>query len=80
MTGADTERKRRFDQLFEAWSPNIVAYCGWRAASDAATLDVEDPYYGTHDDFEDVFTVIDAALPGLHEWVDEQLADRGIAS
>ena len=43
-------------------------------------LDVEDPYYGTHDDFEDVFAVIEAALPGLHEWVDEQLAGRGIAS
>ena len=37
-------------------------------------LDVEDPYYGTHDDFEDVFAVIEASLPGLHEWVDEQLA------
>jgi protein-tyrosine phosphatase len=48
--------------------------------SGAHALDVEDPYYGTHDDFEDVFTVIDAALPGLHDWVDEQLADRGIAS
>jgi len=34
MTGADTERKRRFDRLFEAWSPDIVAYYGWRAASD----------------------------------------------
>ncbi len=43
-------------------------------------LDVEDPYYGTHDDFEDVYTVIEAALPGLHDWVDEQLAGRGIAS
>ncbi len=43
-------------------------------------LDVEDPYYGTHEDFEDVFTVIEAALPGLHDWVDEQLARRGIAS
>ena len=43
-------------------------------------LDVEDPYYGTHEDFEDVFTVIEAALPGLHDWVDEQLAGRGIAS
>ncbi len=43
-------------------------------------LDVEDPYYGTHTDFEDVFEVIDASLPGLHDWVDEQLADRGIAS
>jgi protein-tyrosine phosphatase len=48
--------------------------------SAAHPLDVEDPYYGTHDDFEDVFTVIAAALPGLHDWVDEQLAGRGIAS
>ena len=48
--------------------------------SGAHALDVEDPYYGTHDDFEDVFTVIEAALPGLHDWVDEQLAGRGIAS
>ena len=38
------------------------------------TPDVEDPYYGTHTDFEDAFTVIDAALPGLHAWVDERLA------
>ncbi|KUI26345.1 low molecular weight protein-tyrosine-phosphatase [Mycobacterium sp. GA-2829] len=48
--------------------------------SAAHPLDVEDPYYGTQDDFEDVFTVIEAALPGLHGWVDEQLATRGIAS
>jgi protein-tyrosine phosphatase len=48
--------------------------------SGAHALDVEDPYYGTHDDFEDVFAVIDAALPGLHQWVDEQLAGPGIAS
>ena len=48
--------------------------------SAANALDVEDPYYGTQDDFEDVFTVIEAALPGLHDWVDEQLAGRGIAS
>ncbi|WNG85694.1 low molecular weight protein-tyrosine-phosphatase [Mycobacterium sp. ITM-2016-00317] len=44
--------------------------------SGAHVPDVEDPYYGTQDDFEDVFAVIDAALPGLHRWVDEQLADR----
>jgi protein-tyrosine phosphatase len=48
--------------------------------SGAHALDVEDPYYGTQDDFEDVFAVIDAALPGLHAWVDAQLADRGLAS
>lgn len=48
--------------------------------SGAHPLDVEDPYYGTQDDFEDVFAVIEAALPGLHDWVDEQLATRGLAS
>ncbi len=48
--------------------------------SGAHALDVEDPYYGDHDDFEDVYSVIDASLPGLHDWVDEQLAGRGIAS
>lgn len=41
--------------------------------SGAHALDVEDPYYGDHSDFEEVFTVIDASLPGLHEWVDEAL-------
>jgi protein-tyrosine phosphatase len=48
--------------------------------SGAHALDVDDPYYGTDQDFEDVFAVIEAALPGLHDWVDEQLADRGMAS
>lgn len=45
--------------------------------SPAHPLDVEDPYYGTHADFEDVFAVIDAALPGLHRWVDERLSEGG---
>jgi protein-tyrosine phosphatase len=48
--------------------------------SGAHPLDVDDPYYGDHADFEDVFAVIEASLPGLHDWVDEQLAIRGIAS
>lgn len=48
--------------------------------SGAHPHDVEDPYYGTQDDFEDVFTVIAAALPGLHGWVDERLAERTQAS
>ena len=43
----------------------------------AYALDVEDPYYGDHDDFEEVFTIIEAALPGLHDWVDERLAQNG---
>jgi protein-tyrosine phosphatase len=43
----------------------------------AYPLDVEDPYYGDHDEFEQVFAVIEAALPGLHDWVDERLAQNG---
>jgi low molecular weight protein-tyrosine phosphatase len=39
--------------------------------------DVEDPYYGDAEDFEEVFAVIEAALPGLHAWVDERLAQNG---
>jgi protein-tyrosine phosphatase len=42
--------------------------------------DVDDPYYGAHADFEETLHVIEAALPGLHDWVDEQLAERGTAS
>ena len=38
--------------------------------SAAFTLDVEDPYYGGPDDFEAVFAVIEASLPGLHDWID----------
>ena len=48
--------------------------------SGAHALDVDDPYYGTTAEFEDVLTVIEAALPGLHGWVDEQLLARGVAS
>ena len=40
-------------------------------------LDVDDPYYGDHDDFEAVFAAIEASLPGLHTWVDERLARDG---
>jgi len=47
--------------------------------SGAHAADVEDPYYGEHADFVAAFDVIDAALPGLHTWVDEQLATDGTA-
>ncbi len=47
--------------------------------SGAHAPDVEDPYYGDHADFEETFTVIEAALPGLHVWVDERLAGEGLA-
>ena len=45
--------------------------------SGAHALDVEDPYYGDAQDFEDVFAVIEASLPGLHAWVDDRLAQNG---
>ena len=48
--------------------------------SGAHALDVEDPYYGDDTDFEETFEVIAASLPGLHAWVDQQLAERGLAS
>lgn len=31
MTTSQHDRKRRFDALFAAYGPDIVAYCGWRA-------------------------------------------------
>lgn len=43
-------------------------------ASGPRPPDVDDPYYGGQADFEDVLRVIEAALPGLHNWVDERLA------
>jgi low molecular weight protein-tyrosine phosphatase len=48
--------------------------------SGAHAPDVDDPYYGAHAEFEETYRIIEAALPGLHDWVDEQLADRGLAS
>ena len=58
----------------------IAAYGAFLAASPrsgAHALDVDDPYYGDPEDFEDVFAVIEASLPGLHAWVDERLAQNG---
>ncbi len=61
--GVDTDRVR----MLRSFDPRSGAYA----------LDVEDPYYGDHADFEEVLAVIEAALPGLHGWVDEQLAQNG---
>ena len=61
--GVDTDRVR----MLRSFDPRSGAYA----------LDVEDPYYGDHADFEEVLAVIEAALPGLHDWVDEQLAQNG---
>jgi RNA polymerase sigma factor (sigma-70 family) len=35
----DTERRRRFDELFAAYSADVVSYCGWRAGSPSDAQD-----------------------------------------
>lgn len=60
--GVDAERLR----MLRSFDPGAGSH----------TPDVEDPYYGDQAGFEECFRVIEAALPGLHSWVDEQLAGR----
>jgi protein-tyrosine phosphatase len=71
---------RMLRELFDAPAGRIRMLRSFDPRSAAHPLDVEDPYYGTRADFEETFDVIEASLPGLHAWVDEQLAERGIAS
>ncbi|WP_292991219.1 low molecular weight protein-tyrosine-phosphatase [Mycobacterium sp.] len=61
--GVDSDRIR----MLRSFDPRSGAY----------VLDVDDPYYGDNRDFEITFAAIEAALPGLHTWVDEQLAPDG---
>jgi protein-tyrosine phosphatase len=46
-----------------------------RSFDPAATgdLDVPDPYYGGNDGFQIVLAMIEAATPGLVDWVRENL-------
>ncbi|KAA0108180.1 low molecular weight protein-tyrosine-phosphatase [Mycolicibacterium sp. P1-5] len=62
--GVEPERVR----LLRSFDPRSGAHPG----------DVEDPYYGGAGDFQETFTVIEAALPGLHAWVDERLPGAGM--
>lgn len=41
--------------------------------ADPDELDVPDPYYGNRHGFDQVLTMIEAAMPGLLAWVREQL-------
>jgi protein-tyrosine phosphatase len=45
--------------------------------SGANAPDVDDPFHGKLSRFKATFADIDAALPGLHSWVDDALANRG---
>jgi RNA polymerase sigma factor (sigma-70 family) len=39
MREGEAERRRRFDALFASYSPDVVAYCGWRAESPSDAQD-----------------------------------------
>ncbi len=41
---------------------------------DAGDMDVPDPYYGGPEGFDEVLRMIEAAMPGLLDWVRERLA------
>lgn len=43
---------------------------------DATNLDVPDPYYGDRGDFRHVLDVVEAAVPGLLDWVERRVAER----
>lgn len=48
-----------------------------RSFDPAATcLDVPDPYYGDDSGFRDVLAAVEAAMPGLVEWVGQRVAQR----
>jgi protein-tyrosine phosphatase len=42
--------------------------------------DVEDPYWSARPNLDKTYNEIATSLPGLHQWVDDQLAARGMAS
>jgi protein-tyrosine phosphatase len=42
--------------------------------ADPADLDVPDPYYGPSEDFDEVLTMVESAMPGLVEFVRAQVA------
>jgi protein-tyrosine phosphatase len=44
-------------------------------AADQADLDVPDPYYGQREGFDELLTMLVAAMPGLVEFVRAQVAD-----
>jgi DNA-directed RNA polymerase specialized sigma24 family protein len=39
MSGSETQRRKRFDRLFESYGPDIVAYCSWRTPSPSDAQD-----------------------------------------
>jgi len=44
-----------------------------------AGAEVPDPYYGTEDDFAQVRELIEAAVPGILDWVRQQLRESAVS-
>lgn len=73
--GVPDERLR----LLRSFDPKVVPSPFWPFGTrDPMTEnpDVDDP--SRSGDFEQTFAVIEAALPGLHDWLDTALAQRGV--
>lgn len=64
---ARTENDREKIRLLRSFDPEALA---------EGDLDVNDPYYGDARDFEITYENIEAATPGIVEFVREQLAER----
>ena len=67
-------------QILKQWgvqSDRLRMLRSFDPRSGAHVPDVDDPYNGDLADFEEVFGVIEAALPGLHRWVADRLAANG---
>ena len=48
---------------------NVRMFRSFDPAADPDDLDVPDPYYGPKEDFDELLTMLEAAMPGLVEFV-----------
>jgi len=52
-------------RMFRSFDPAVSGY-------DSLDLGIEDPWYGGYDDFESTYELINAAIPGIVQYVREQ--------
>jgi DNA-directed RNA polymerase specialized sigma24 family protein len=67
MTTSENDRTRRFDALFAAYSPDIVAYRGWRAAEAGASRAPSSATAQAQEDEALVHEALDILLPSDRE-------------
>jgi protein-tyrosine phosphatase len=63
-------------RMFRSFDPAAPAVTGPAAVADEAELDVEDPWFGTRADFESTLEQVEAAAPGIVEFVRRELESR----